>query len=82
MTTSIITAEDLLRIVTVSAGVDGSPLGLEALDIPLSDLGYDSLALLETVSRIEREYGVGLDESVASADLTLRQLLAAVHEAA
>jgi len=52
------------------------------MNVALCDLGYDSLALLETVSRIEREYGVALDESAASADLTAAQLLATVNQAA
>ncbi|MFD0346149.1 acyl carrier protein [Kitasatospora aburaviensis] len=32
-----------------------------------SDLGYDSLAVLETVSRIEREYGIRIPEDALSA---------------
>jgi len=83
MTTSTITFDDMTRIITVSAGVDeGTPLTADTMDIPLCDLGYDSLALLETVSRIEREYGVILDESAASTDLTTAQLLATVKQAA
>ena len=83
MTTSTITFDDLTRIITVSAGVDdGTQLTPDTMNVALCDLGYDSLALLETVSRIEREYGVALDESAASADLTAAQLLATVNQAA
>jgi act minimal PKS acyl carrier protein len=82
-TTSTITFDDLTRIITVSAGVgDGTQLTADTMNVALCDLGYDSLALLETVSRIEREYGVALDESAASADLTAAQLLATVNQAA
>jgi act minimal PKS acyl carrier protein len=83
MTTSTITFDDLTRIITVSAGIDdATQLTAGTMDVPLCDLGYDSLALLETVSRIEREYGLTLDESAASADLTAAQLLATVNQAA
>ena len=33
-------------------------------DLTFAELGYDSLALLETASRIEREYGVKLADDV------------------
>jgi minimal PKS acyl carrier protein len=82
-TTSTITFDDLARIITVSAGIDdGTQLTADTVDVPLCDLGYDSLALLETVSMIQREYGIALDESAASADLTPAQLLATVNQAA
>lgn len=80
--TTPITFDDLTRIISVSVGVaDGTPLTTDTIHVPLCDLGYDSLALLETVSRIEREYGIALDESVASADLSAAQLLATVNQA-
>jgi act minimal PKS acyl carrier protein len=83
MTTTTITMDDLTRIITVSAGVDdGMQFTAETMDVPLCDLGYDSLALLETVSRIQREHGITLDESAASGDLTAAQLLATVNQAA
>jgi act minimal PKS acyl carrier protein len=83
MTTSTISFDDLCRIIAVSAGVDdGVQLTDDKIDTPLCELGYDSLALLETVSRLEREYGITLDESAASADVTARELLACVNEAA
>ncbi|MGW1056161.1 acyl carrier protein [Streptomyces sp. NPDC001118] len=42
--------------------------GSDPLDITFADLGYDSLALLETASRVERAYGIRLaEEHVADA---------------
>ncbi|MEU9360180.1 acyl carrier protein [Streptomyces sp. NPDC048301] len=61
---------------------DGEPPGaLDAgsLDADFQDLGYDSLALLQTTGRIQRQYGVELDrDGVASAD-TPRALLDLVN---
>ena len=62
-----ITIDDLLRILKESAGEDeslgGDPAALA--EVTFEELGYDSLALLETASRIEQDYGVALpDEDV------------------
>ena len=53
------TLQDLTRILVGSSGdVEGvdwdSP---EILDTPFDELGYDSLALLETTARVRVEYG-------------------------
>ena len=53
--------------------------GRDPLDISFADLGYDSLALLETASRVERTYGIQLaEEDVAGAE-TPRALLELVR---
>jgi minimal PKS acyl carrier protein len=58
------TLDDLVRILRSAAGDAGSLDG-DILDTAFDDLGYDSLALLETVSRIERETGASIpDEAV------------------
>ena len=57
------TIEDLKRIMRECAGEDDAfALAGDVRGVPFEDLGYDSLALMETASRIEREYGVGLPE--------------------
>jgi act minimal PKS acyl carrier protein len=57
------TLRDLQDIMRECAGEDESAQSLEeAADEPFADLGYDSLALLETQSRIKREYGVAFSE--------------------
>jgi minimal PKS chain-length factor (CLF/KS beta) len=64
MTSEPFTLDDLKRILLAGAGADESVnLDGEILDMNFEDLGYESIALLETGSRIEREFGVSLDDS-------------------
>jgi act minimal PKS acyl carrier protein len=76
----LLTLDSLIDILRVSAGDDGDvDLGGAIEDTPFEDLGYDSLAILETASRVQRTYGVVLDdEQLAGAD-TPRRFLAAVN---
>jgi act minimal PKS acyl carrier protein len=56
---NVITADDLRRILAASAGAaDSGSLAGDALDKAFDDLGYDSLALMETASEIGREFGI------------------------
>ncbi|GAA4136220.1 acyl carrier protein [Actinomadura keratinilytica] len=71
-----ITIDDLGRILREAAGIE---LGPGAADQPFADLGYDSLALLETGSRIEREYGVRLDDDTLTEVETPAALLDVVN---
>ncbi|MFD0206397.1 MULTISPECIES: acyl carrier protein [Saccharothrix] len=80
MTTPTITLDDLRRILRQSAGADeGVDLDGDILDLEFADLGYDSLALMETASRITREYGIALDDEAALTATTPRRLLAVVN---
>ncbi|MGW1075602.1 acyl carrier protein [Streptomyces sp. NPDC002537] len=73
------TIEDLKRILLEGAGADeGVDLDGDILDTDFDALGYESLALLETASRIEREYGISLDDEIFTDHNTPRTLLAAV----
>ncbi|QFZ21432.1 acyl carrier protein [Saccharothrix syringae] len=73
------TLDDLRRVLVEGAGADeGVDLAGDILDVEFDDLGYDSIALLETASRISRESGVPLDDTVASAK-TPRELLALIN---
>jgi act minimal PKS acyl carrier protein len=57
------TLHDLQDIMRECAGEDESAQSLEqAPDEDFVDLGYDSLALLETQARVKREYGVEFSE--------------------
>jgi act minimal PKS acyl carrier protein len=78
--TELLTLDSLIDILRASAGDDGDvDLGATIEDTPFEDLGYDSLAILETASRVQRTYGVVLsDEQLAGAD-TPRLFLAAVN---
>ncbi|WP_432147139.1 acyl carrier protein [Streptomyces sp. bgisy084] len=74
------TLDDLKRVMRECAGEDESvSLDGDILDLPFEDLGYDSLALLETATRIERERGVSVPEEKLSEAKTPRLLLDAVN---
>ncbi|WP_149179181.1 acyl carrier protein [Streptomyces sp. TRM49041] len=80
MPTTEFTLADLKRILLESAGSDEeTDLDGDILDRPFEQLGYESLALLETVGRIEREYGVGLDDTALADGATPRELIDAVN---
>ena len=59
---------------------DGVDLEGDVLDLHFTDLGYDSLAILQTTGRIERDYEVTLDEAIDSAT-TPREYLDVVNRA-
>jgi act minimal PKS acyl carrier protein len=71
---------DLRRVLAECAGdLDGVELGEAALDRLFTDLGYDSLAILETAAAVGQRYGVQLrDEDVADA-VTPRAFLLLVN---
>lgn len=71
--------DDLIGIMCHAAGTpEGVDLNGDILDTEFEALGFDSLALMETASRIEREHGIELDETIYS---TPRAFLEAVHAA-
>ena len=69
MTAHEFTLDDLKRILLDGAGEDeGVDLDGDILDTDFETLGYDSLALLETGGRIERELGMSLDDDSVVTD--------------
>jgi act minimal PKS acyl carrier protein len=75
-----ITIDDVRSILRVSGGVDESvDLNGDILDTTFEDLGYDSLALLEASTRIERTFGVRLDDPTFRDTATPRALLDVVN---
>ncbi|MET8702850.1 acyl carrier protein [Kitasatospora sp. NPDC058032] len=79
---SRITIEDLTRIMRECAGEDEAvDLDGDIADTPFEELGYDSLALLEAVARVEREYGVKLADDLAGTAETPRQFVDLVNDA-
>ncbi|MGV1008548.1 MAG: acyl carrier protein [Dermatophilaceae bacterium] len=75
------TIHDLTRVLAEGAGLDASlQLGL-VLDTDFASLGYDSLAMLETASRVEREFDVCLDESQIHNATTIQEFLDSVNGA-
>jgi len=53
--------DDLRRILRAGAG-DSGTLDGDIADVPFSDLGYDSLAVLELSSRVARAYHVSIPD--------------------
>ncbi len=78
MTGQQFTLADLKRILRDAAGETGEP-DQDIIDTSFEELGYESISLLETGSRIEREYGITLGDSVMGEVQTPRALLAVVH---
>ncbi|MFI5773386.1 acyl carrier protein [Streptomyces sp. NPDC051658] len=76
MSTTVFTRSELKRILLEAAGTDEEvDLDGDILDTDFGDLGYESLALLETAGRIEREYGISLDEDALGKARTPRALI-------
>ncbi|GAA0575979.1 acyl carrier protein [Streptomyces crystallinus] len=74
------TLDDLKRILLEAAGADeGVDLDGDILDTEFEVLGYESLALLETGGRIEREYGISLDDDALTDATTPRALIEVVN---
>ncbi len=74
------TVEDLKRILREGAGADETvDLEGDLLDTDFAALGYESLAMLETGARIEREYGITLDDEVLTDSRTPHALVEAVN---
>ncbi|MFJ4342469.1 acyl carrier protein [Streptomyces sp. NPDC088915] len=81
MSEQVFTLDDLTRILREGAGAnDATALDGDILDTDFEALGYDSLALLETGGRIEREFGVTLEDEVFTDNRTPRALVEAVNE--
>jgi act minimal PKS acyl carrier protein len=79
--TKLFTLEDLKRILIEGAGSEeGVDLEGDILDTEFEELGYESLALLETGGRIEREYGIKLDDSELGTAETPRALIKIVND--
>ncbi|MFF4208728.1 acyl carrier protein [Streptomyces sp. NPDC001796] len=72
--------EDLRRILVACAGEDdAADLDGDILDVTFQDLGYDSLAMMETAARITQEYGVDLSDDEITEVATPRALLDLVN---
>ncbi|AIV35327.1 acyl carrier protein [Streptomyces sp. R1] len=80
MPTQSFTLDDLRRVLLEAAGADENvDLDGDILDTDFEELSYESLAILETCGRIEREYGISLDDSVVTEAKTPRALLSLVN---
>ncbi len=74
------TIHDLNRILVASAGeCEGGPLTDDHADVAFDDLGYDSLARLETAARISGEFGVRIPDDVIVELRTPREVVELVN---
>jgi act minimal PKS acyl carrier protein len=81
MSNTEFTLDDLARVLREAAGeVEGTVFDESVLDTTFEDLGYESLALLETGSRIERGYGITLDDTAVADAETPRALISVVYD--
>jgi minimal PKS acyl carrier protein len=81
MATRELTIDDLKRVLRAAAGEgEGADLDADIMDVSFDELGYDSLALLETGSRIGREHRIELSDSTLTDARTPRALLASINQ--
>lgn len=73
---------DLITLLRECAGEEeGVDLDGDILDVPFAELGYDSLAVLQTTGRIERDFEVLLDEEAVDEAETPRVYLELINRA-
>ena len=78
---SRMTIEDLTRILVECAGAaDAVEAGKDLHDLEFEELGYDSLALMETAARTKVEFGVDLPDDVVAELHTPRAYLDTVNK--
>jgi minimal PKS acyl carrier protein len=76
------TLDDLKQVLRTAAGEDESvDLDGDILDTDFGELGYDSLAIVETAGIIEREFGVQLPDDEVSQRHTPGEFIALVNSA-
>jgi minimal PKS acyl carrier protein len=74
------TMDDLRRVMRECAGEDESAdFGGDIAEVDFESLGYDSLALMETASRIERELHIALPEEEVGEATTPAQFVRFVN---
>ena len=80
MSVTQLTLDDLRSILRVSGGVaEGVDLDGDIIDVTFEELGYDSLALLEASTNIERTFGVNLDDPTFRDAATPKALMEVVN---
>jgi acyl carrier protein len=74
------TLDDLRTIMRACAGVaETTDLEGDILDVSFEELGYDSIALLETAGRIERSTGIAIADNELTVFGTPRGLVDLVN---
>jgi act minimal PKS acyl carrier protein len=76
-----LTIDSLRRLLVECAGEDGNVrIDEDVLDVDFADLGYDSLAMMETAARIKQEYGLSVQDDLLAEANTPRALLRVVND--
>jgi act minimal PKS acyl carrier protein len=76
-----LTAELLMRTLRECAGEqEAAPTGINPLDVSFEELGYDSIALLETASRLGRELDLTIPDDVVFEAHTPRGLIEIIND--
>ncbi|MET9255002.1 acyl carrier protein [Streptomyces sp. NPDC003717] len=79
---SQLTLSDLSSVLTECAGADdGAALTEAERDLAFTELGYDSLALLETAALVKERYGVTLTDEEVTTIATPAEFLDHVNRA-
>ena len=77
-----VTVDEIRRIIVASAGAPESGVSeADFADTSFDELGYESLALMETASAIEREFGVSVPDELLFEARTPRELAELVRSA-
>ncbi len=80
---ALMTLDDLRAILVECAGEDDAAgMAGDIAEVPFEDLGYDSLALMETAARIEQRFGVRIPDEQIMMLVTPNAVLDAVNTAA
>lgn len=77
------TLDELRELMRASAGVDeAADIEGDISDVPFTDMDYDSLAVLELASRIEREWRIVVPDEVIMELKTPAEVLGYVNRQA
>ncbi|MBB5156853.1 acyl carrier protein [Saccharopolyspora phatthalungensis] len=74
-----LTIDDLRRILAEVAGEPDSIDATNGVDTELADLGYDSVAVLAAIGKIECDYGIKVDEEGLLTATTLSDVVNLVN---
>jgi len=76
--TEMMNIDDLRGIFIAAVGCDDALRG-DISDTPFDDLGFDSLALIETAAKLKREHGVVIPEEQLTEVRNPGELLALIN---
>jgi len=72
--------DELRGILIACAGGDDDALRGDISDVPFDELGYDSLALIETAATLKRDHGVVIPDELITEVQSPGELLSMVND--